>query len=468
MYNAGDVLHKRYRIISLLGQGGSGCVYLAQDFGVGKLWAIKDIDMSLTEKRFAKSEILMLKSIDNHCFPRITDAFVDCNHFFIVSDYIEGISLAQLLEGGALSKIKSYKFACQIAKAIEYLHSYDPPILYLDLKPENIMIKPDGRLYLVDFGISSFITSEIGGYGTKGYAAPEQYKEAGSSKIDERADIYAFGETYLAMRTGCRPQGNPMQDISLKAYASLSGLEKKFISKCTHVDPKLRFTSMHQVRRCLDRINFFTSNPKRKVVFVLVLLALIISVYIFSNNKKDYTAQMVSQAAEYMEDGEYTLKSLSVMESYINSGLLSDKEKSYYCYVVGRVYFERYQDFREALRYFEKLDNSEYPQKDFYVQMCNISTSFDYDKHKLRSSLISFTDLALGMRVSKEKYDNLLFAAFCFEYYLKDENGGNEAFKIYERVERELSGESAFLGNEWVEEILRTTKNRKALLNEYS
>lgn len=472
MYRAGDVLKDRYIIRGMLGRGGSGCVYLAEDLGIGKLWALKEVEINDSDlKQFAKSEITMLKTIDHPSIPRITDAWQNETHFYIVSDYIEGISLERLLEDGPISKIKCYKYAHQIAEALEFLHRFNPPILYLDLKPDNIMVKPDGRLYLIDFGISSFGNKGAGGYGTKGYAAPEQYMAVGCPKVDARSDIYAFGKTYLTMRTGCNPNPDTQKQIEIiRGNTSISRSEKRFILNCINVNPEYRYGSMNQVKKHLEHIYFFSKNIKQ---WMIALLGIPIAIIIFiqsilkQNNAQELASEMLREATSHTEDGEYTPEALDIIAAYIESDKLSESEKDYYSFILGRIYFEKMQNYREAERYFGRLDEKKYPEKEYYIELCELQTGFDYDRDKLSICLERFMGSILQMPEGQEKYDNLLFVAFMYQHYLQDNQGSKKASEIcryiIERIEQiNQEGE----GEDWMENIYIKCRNEQEVLDE--
>lgn len=471
MYSAGDVLKDRYTIRGMLGRGGSGCVYLAEDFGVGKLWALKEIEINNPDlAQFAKSEILMLKSLDHPCIPRITDAWQDEKHFYIVSDYIEGISLANLLDDGPLPKIKCYKLSHQIAETLEFLHKFNPPILYLDLKPDNIMVKPDGRLYLIDFGISSFVNQCVGGYGTEGYAAPEQYMTAGYPGVDTRSDIYAFGKTYLTMRTGMHPEPNAhRQAVIIRNCISISKSEKKFILSCTHVNPEYRYKSMSQVVKHLDQIYFFSRNIKQKIIIFLGILTVIFLVFLNISRQTslhNYTADMLNEAAPCMENGEYSKEGLGVIAGYIESDKLSPAEADYYSFMLGRKYFETMCDYREAEHFFERLDESRYPEKTYYIELCKLQTGFDIDTNELSVCLESFMESVLKKPDEREKYENLIFIAFMYEHYLHEDNGGGKAKEIYMNIlDRMDILKQEQTTDMWIDDIARQCKTELEVLN---
>lgn len=420
MHGAGDILNDRYRIVRLLGSGGSATVFLAEDLRLDKLWAVKVIDLTMGfGTYFADREIEILKSLSHPRFPRIIDAWADGELEYIVSDYIEGVSLAQLLTQGPLTKSRASGIAYQICDALKYLHNNDPPILYLDLKPDNILISSNGDVFLIDFGISTVIkNSYYVPFGTPGYAAPERYSGKAADCTDERADIFSFGVTYFVMRTSLAPQLICRAD----KLSNLSHREKIMISRCTAASPPNRYASVVKVINQLNRINYRFSFSIRIFILFAGLFALFIPLFILNHTPKTDEAltEMSCAISGYVTESGYTPEGLRIICNYINSGRLSVKDEQYYSFEVARDYFENYADYREAKRYFEKLDSSIYPEKEYYLCICNLQTGFDYDAGILRKCLAEFEKEISGSRDSRKKYENLLFVSFCYDAYLFD------------------------------------------------
>lgn len=464
MHKLGDVLRKRYKLVRAIGKGGSGSVFLAEDLHLYKSWAVKVIDLSLRfGSYFAVREIELLKSIDNPHFPKIIDAWVDDEFEYIVSDYIDGISLSSLLLNGPVSKNFAYKIAYQIGDALKYLHNNDPPILYLDLKPDNILIKSGGDVYLIDFGISGAIKDGIiTSFGTPGYASPEQYSAGPEGIIDERADIFSFGVTYFVMRTAL----NPNDLCGMYKNKLLSYKERRFVSKCTDPVPTKRYKS---ISLALDQLNHINNNfpiTSRNIFILIIFLFIIVfAVLIFPfGQKRGALDEMITAIEGDVVDNGYTPKGLRIICNYINSGKLPYKDEQYYCFEVARDYFENYSDYREAKRYFEMLDDSLYPEKEYYLYICNLQTGFDYDEDVLRKCLLKFENVINSSRDTRTKYENLLFLSFCYDAYLFDEDKArsildDSLFKLCKMCDGRMS-------EDWISEMKDTYENRRNLLNE--
>lgn len=207
----GDLLHRRYRIIDILGHGGMGSVYRAHDESL-------NIDVAVKENLFTtddyasqfRLEATILAGLRHPNLPRVTDHFVLPEQGqYLVMDYIEGPDLRQILEQkGAISETEAIRIGAAICDALAYLHSRNPIILHRDIKLGNVKIVPDGHICLVDFGLAKVVEGDqptmTGARAmTPGYSPPEQY---GTSRTDARSDIYSLGATLYASLTGFIPE----------------------------------------------------------------------------------------------------------------------------------------------------------------------------------------------------------------------------------------------------------------------
>ncbi|MDO4324103.1 MAG: serine/threonine-protein kinase [Lachnospiraceae bacterium] len=185
-----EMIDKNYRIIRRLGSGGDGTVYLVWHLPTEQLRAAKCLKTDQMEKRMR--ELVLMKKLKHPSLPQILDVLEDGGRLWLVMEYISGRCIGDIPKE-EVSALQFFAIAKQLAEVLIYLHNRPLPILHLDIKPSNVLIRPDGRLVLIDFGAAVFLTpgGGSGHYGTPGFAAPEQ-KNSGS-KIDERADIYGFG-----------------------------------------------------------------------------------------------------------------------------------------------------------------------------------------------------------------------------------------------------------------------------------
>jgi serine/threonine protein kinase len=214
------LLNQRYRILEQLGKGGFGAVYKAEDIQFGnRLVAVKEMrqsglspeEMKEAAKAF-EHEALMLAGLRHQHLPRIYDHFHDGGRWYLVMDFIEGETLEGHLnkaKGGHLSVEEALRIGIQLCTVLNYLHTRQPPIIFRDLKPDNIMLTPDGHVYLIDFGIARHFkpgqAKDTTAFGSPGYAAPEQY---GKAQTTPRSDIYSLGATLHRLLSGNDPSAN--------------------------------------------------------------------------------------------------------------------------------------------------------------------------------------------------------------------------------------------------------------------
>ena len=241
---SGLILRERYKIRRIIGQGGMGSVYLADDLRLtGRLCAVKEVqhDPSLTESLLRQSrdqfmrEATILARLDHPSLPKVSDFFTGDERDFLVMDFVPGEDLRNLLlkaqrKGEFLPERLVLSWAAQLADALVYLHSQDPPILHRDIKPSNMKVTPTGRLKLVDFGLVKLMAPEemtitiLQGRGTAVYTPLEQYG-GDNGHTDVRSDIYAFGATLYHLLTARPPKEardrflnpgtlEPLQDIN--------------------------------------------------------------------------------------------------------------------------------------------------------------------------------------------------------------------------------------------------------------
>ncbi len=312
MLEIGSLLDGKYKILSEIGHGGMSVVYMALNEKANKTWAVKEIrkdgkmDFN-TVRQGLVAEIETLKKLKHPNLPSVVDVIEDKDTFIIVMDYIEGNSLDKALkEHGAQPEEYVIEWAKQLCDVLEYLHSCKPPIIYRDMKPANIMLKPDGNIALIDFGTAKTYEIDLGettGIGTIGYAAPEQYIGSGLGRTDARTDIYCLGITLYHLLTGVDPCETLISDRSIRAVnPSLSPGLDEIIIKCTNHQPDDRYQSCTELLYALEHYNELGDAYKRKqkkklssfitsAVMTLVFAVVAIFGYSMAENKKghDYT-----------------------------------------------------------------------------------------------------------------------------------------------------------------------------------
>lgn len=288
MLQIGSVLDGKYKILSEIGHGGMSVVYMALNEKANKTWAVKEIrkdgklDFNVVRQGLV-AEIETLKRLKHPNLPSIVDVIEDDDTFIIVMDYIEGNSLDKSLEEhGAQPQEYVIEWAMQLCDVLGYLHSCNPPIIYRDMKPANIMLKPDGNIALIDFGTAKTYEIDLGettGIGTIGYAAPEQYIGSGLGRTDARTDIYCLGITLYHLLTGIDPCKNVISDKSIRAVnPSLSPGLDAIIQKCTAQMPEDRYQSCAELLYAIEHHNemgnIYRGKQKKKLASFIVSAAL--------------------------------------------------------------------------------------------------------------------------------------------------------------------------------------------------
>ena len=261
----GGILAGKYRLVRRLGEGSEGSVFLAIHLQTEMFWAIKEIRL----KQDADSgsfchELQMMKSLKNRHLPQIIDVLQQEGRTYLVMEHVRGISMSRRLRDvQVLSCREVQDVAEQVTEALCYLESRDPPVCHLDIKPSNLIRRPDGLIKLVDFGSAWKEKEQMKRMGTDGYAAPEQYRSDGTVP-DVRTDLYGLGATLYRMlcgktgsppmRAGCVP-GCPPQMSDL-------------ILRCLMEDPAQRFQSAWQLREELKRIRRKEKREKGRLRFL--------------------------------------------------------------------------------------------------------------------------------------------------------------------------------------------------------
>ena len=257
----GTVIDGKYEILKQIGKGGMSVVYLAMDRRLNKQWAVKEIRKNARGKlnevvvNSLLAEANLMKRLDHPALPRIVDIIDNGQTIYVIMDYIEGESLESVVkEYGAQPWEVVVEWAKQLCDALNYLHSQKPPIIYRDMKPANVMLKPEGNLKVIDFGIAreykekNLADTTI--LGTKGYAPPEQH---GARQTDARSDIYALGMTLHHLLTAEDPREPDYMYAPIRQWnPELPGGLERMIDKCTALDPEDRYQNCNELMYALE------------------------------------------------------------------------------------------------------------------------------------------------------------------------------------------------------------------------
>ena len=273
----GDVIKDRYKIKEIIGQGGMGSVFLADDLRLaGRLCALKAVHyeqnlpedvINQTRDQF-KREATVLAMLDHPNLPKVSDFFSDKNFDYLVMDYVPGKDLRTLMQeekkkGKYLTERMVLNWASQIADALIYLHSQTPVILHRDIKPSNIKLTPNGIIKLVDFGLVKILVSGektitvVHGHGSAYYTPLEQYG-GDTGHTDPRSDVYSFGSTLYHLLTNKAPLEARQRFLESAEDQLISEINKKIsprseraIAQAMNVHPNKRIQSVKEFKEAL-------------------------------------------------------------------------------------------------------------------------------------------------------------------------------------------------------------------------
>ena len=437
MLEIGSLLDGKYKILNKIGQGGMSVVYLAMNEKANKQWAIKEMRKEKNKnyeimKQSLITETNLLKELKHPYLPSIADIIESDDTIIIVMDYVEGRPLSDILtEEGTIEEDKVADYAIQLCDVLDYLHSQKPPIIYRDLKPANIMLRPDGKITLIDFGTARKYNydsvSDTTCLGTIGYAAPEQFAGETLRQTDARTDIYNLGATMYHLLTGVNPSEPPYELYPIRRWdESLSNGLEKIILRATRKDPDKRFNDCKEMSYALqhfrDLDDSYIATQKKKIF--LFAASLILSFTFFSmaivvngmekrEISKVYNNYLSEAALKIASTGSKNVVDTDILKLFQDAINVSPNSTEayirmldYYCDLgqtrnglmaisamiasgtgdlsnnddlmmrMGQIYFlgnskdtEFNIDYGTAARYFDKVNIKKYPQAKYYSSL---------------------------------------------------------------------------------------------------
>ena len=437
MLEIGSLLDGKYKILNKIGQGGMSVVYLAMNEKANKQWAIKEMRKEKNKnyeimKQSLITETNLLKELKHPYLPSIADIIESDDTIIIVMDYVEGRPLSDILtEEGTIEEDKVADYAIQLCDVLDYLHSQNPPIIYRDLKPANIMLRPDGKITLIDFGTARKYNydsvSDTTCLGTIGYAAPEQFAGETLRQTDARTDIYNLGATMYHLLTGVNPSEPPYELYPIRRWdESLSNGLEKIILRATRKDPDKRFNDCKEMSYALqhfrDLDDSYIATQKKKIF--LFAASLILSFTFFSmaivvngmekrEISKVYNNYLSEAALKIASTGSKNVVDTDILKLFQDAINVSPNSTEayirmldYYCDLgqtrnglmaisamiasgtgdlsnnddlmmrMGQIYFlgnskdtEFDIDYGTAARYFDKVNIKKYPQAKYYSSL---------------------------------------------------------------------------------------------------
>lgn len=425
MLEIGSVIDGKYKILNVVGKGGMSVVYLAMNERANKQWAIKEVrkdGMQSFEvvKQNLVAETDLLKKLNHPHLPSIIDV-IDCDDtFLIVMDYIEGNPLSKALEtSGAQNQDDVIEWAKQLCDVLGYLHSRKPPIIYRDMKPSNVMLKPDGNVMLIDFGTArEFKYSSVADttcLGTQGYAAPEQF--GGHGQTDARTDIYCLGATMYHLVTGHNPATPPYEMYPIRQWNPMlsSGLEE-IILKCTQRNPEDRYQSCAELLYALDHYKDLDIENKKVQSFkwktflasFIMTIVMLVGTIGFSAG---LTVQTSSTYESYIANGDSAVSQDAAEKYYLDAINVDPANPLAYqkllerCTSDSKLSEDEYNTIKDAIYEHEDELKSKYPSEyaDNVAYKLGQALYFSYVPSSQKSESENFS--MVGITVSQRWLD---------------------------------------------------------------
>lgn len=288
--SVGDFLDNKYLIREKIAQGGMGAIFKAED-PKGQIVAIKtacfdpvfcDDNRGSVRERLS-IEMRVLHPLNHPYIPKIYGQFSFEDNEYLVMEYVEGRTLDEIAfdgrrDGRLLEELRVKGWAMQVLDALEYLHGQNPPIVHRDIKPNNLMLSSDGRVYLIDFGLMKQVrrgmttAPMIQGIGTEEFSPPEQYV-GGEGLSDQRTDIYSLGATLYFLLTNKYPPKAVDRMVPSSIGVSLgipsirrvnptvSRQTERVVKKAMEIDPDARFQKAKDMRNALCRYGILQYLP---------------------------------------------------------------------------------------------------------------------------------------------------------------------------------------------------------------
>ncbi len=445
----------KYDIRRQLGSGGMSDVYLAVDTHLSMKWALKRIRCNDPEHPYLADSIIaeatILRKVKHKNLVRIVDIFREEESLYLVMEYVEGKNLGTVIKHDPeYAKSKAQKWTLELLGVLEELHGRKPPIIYRDMKPENIMVRANGSLCLIDFGTAKERLDNNGvdkvALGTRTFAAPEQFE----GYSDERSDIYSLGRTLEVI---------PCRNI----------LWKKILRKATADDPERRFQSVSEFKKAVLHFTGFRKKIIRTILAVTVFVSLLAGIYmrVIAGDQKVVTADAYRKAIEagnnallrgefgeadkmftdaimeidgtrpegylailslYRKRGK-TEEGLERIDGFIKENYGEIEKMDELLYECGLTAFYDLGDYKKAEIYLRSVSEKTYPHITYLIRMSTVLSSFEIDKNEMLAIIRGFGQLAEARtnRIERVKSD-LLISSICLTFLEKDDTDASAEF----------------------------------------
>ena len=280
-----DVIAGNYRILQEIGRGGTGTVFLGYHQHLRKYVVLKETRLSIGDERVIRRETDILKNLHHMYLPQVYDFLIDGSNVITVLDYVEGSDLSRYPCGPEnLSEEVLLKWLEQMAEVLAYLHSNQVPVIHSDIKPGNVIIRPNGDICLIDFNISLLINDKVrvNGYSAQ-YASPEQFYLAQSMvngvnpgyELRPDTDIYSTGALFYYLMTGVAPNcAAPVRSLSQMENVGYSPAFINIIDKCMQWNRDLRYRDGTELLKAVR--NYYKQSTRYKVTMAMIILSILL------------------------------------------------------------------------------------------------------------------------------------------------------------------------------------------------
>ena len=477
----GKVLAKRYTIVEKLGHGGYGDVYRAFDANLQLDVVVKKLKDLKESENGGREEVDVLKQLHQENLPTVFDFFVEDGQAYTVMSLIPGQDLEEVREKYPRFNQKQVLYwAKQLARALAYLHTRKPSIIHSDIKPSNIMLKPDGDVCLIDFNISLAITGDYSyASGTsKGFSPPEQYPDFGfylektgaqlynneyddrtsqavtimrktiGSGIDERSDIYSLGATLYTLITGEKPSSHYWNNGSiLDKNISISPGFAHIIDKMMQLDPDDRYQNGVELLDALDNIielddRFIELKRKRRghraITFLMFATSacLMVSGYFIRKRELDteYNS-VINEIRDNIGNGDYDIDSLldeaqsilpkriDAYEAKVESLYKSGNYNECISYGTDAIDSPKYdvitKDDKDSLgNMFYIVGNAYYENEDYSSAIANFQKAIEYNA----TNPLFYRDISISEAKNGNTEDAITYLNYAVDHGLEEDS----------------------------------------------
>lgn len=372
----GETINGTYQILRQIGKGGSGVVYLGYHMHLRKNVVLKRVFSGVQDPDRLRTESDILKNLHHPSLPQVYDFLVRGRDVFTVMDYIEGNDYEHLKTGsGNIPEAQMLSWLRQMAEVLVYLHTNRPPVIHSDIKPANVILRPDGTICLIDFNIS-LTENDIGkvsGYSIN-FASPEQIELAqlfmtgqpAGFRLDGRTDIYSAGALFYYMMTGILPKGiSPAPKLSSMGDIGYSPALCAVVDRCMEWNRERRYRDAKELLKAVTDIRKQDVRYRRYVALRIcswALSALLISggflmisrgirQRITDGYQAAYSRMADAIEQDDMDAAEKAALSILNNEDYQRILKRSPKEAAQLYHSLGDVYYSE-ENYSEAASYY--------------------------------------------------------------------------------------------------------------------